>query len=86
MLEMTKQTASRKPVQTRNRKSSMVRRYQKTLASLQVTLKMTILHGKSVHKGTLKYTKIRLKYNVLIQKLLIHVSALQPKLAATKSE
>ena len=69
MLEMTKQTTNRKTVLTRDGKSSMVHGYQKTLARLQLTQKMTILHGKSVHKGTLKYIKIRLKYNVLIQKL-----------------
>ena len=69
MLEMTKQTANRKTVLTRNGKSSMVHGYQKTLASLQITQKMTILHCKSVHKDTLKYIKIRLKDNVLIQTL-----------------
>ena len=50
---------------------------------------MTVIHGKSVHKGTLKH-QISLKYNVLIQikngKILLHVSAFQPKIAATKSK
>ena len=53
-LEMMKQTANRKTVQTRNGKSSMVHRHQKTLASLQITHKMTMLHEKSVHEGTSK--------------------------------
>ena len=55
-LEMMKQIANRKTVETRNGKSSMVHRHQKTLASLQITHKMTMLHEKSVHKGTSKLT------------------------------
>ena len=51
---------------------------------------MTILRSKCVHKSTLKYIKISLKNNILIQlkngNLLTYVSAFQPKIAATKSE
>ena len=66
-LEMTKQTANSQTVQTRNGESSIVHRHLKTLASLQITHKMTMLCSKRLHICTLKYIKISLKYNALIQ-------------------